>query len=261
MCLALASFSVNAQANSNQSTDLRNLAQKYDAQPGASLASAPKIRADGKIYYLYGKIEQAKDGESFLLARLSESPAEHLSRKLMGYPSPESTDYFGIIIPEEMQDYYYQNAKIDGGFSVIGQYQSNIDYKTVLGQNKNAPVFKALWFEMWSSPHPKPNDSADGRGSAEYEQCVRNAGVVMFDMIECSSHELERQDKRLNENYKAAMARSSDKKSLRSKQRQWIKDRDATCKFDPDGGSAARLEHSECLWQFTAKRADELKEL
>jgi uncharacterized protein YecT (DUF1311 family) len=84
-------------------------------------------------------------------------------------------------------------------------------------------------------------------------------------MFECIGEETDRQDARLNDNYKKLMSKLSRdrKKALLKAQRAWVKFRDANCDFyyDRDGGSAARLLSSDCLLETTANRAKELEGL
>ena len=97
--------------------------------------------------------------------------------------------------------------------------------------------------------------------AADQDYCKEAFAIGnMPGMTECSSMELEAQDKRLNAEYKAVMAKldAKQKKELRSVQRKWIKDRDADCKLEEDGGQAAELNHVSCLKEWTKKRADEL---
>lgn len=97
--------------------------------------------------------------------------------------------------------------------------------------------------------------------ASEQDYCKEAFAIGnMPGMTECSSMELEAEDKRLNAEYKAVMAKldAKQKKELRSVQRKWIKDRDADCKLEEDGGQAAALNHVSCLKEWTKKRADEL---
>src|SRR5258707_13364449 len=88
---------------------------------------------------------------------------------------------------------------------------------------------------------------------------------VTSGMIRCMSDETARQDARLNANYKTLLAKLSANrtKTLLDAQRAWIKFRDLNCEFyyDPDGGTAARLDSNDCFLQETADRAKELKNL
>jgi uncharacterized protein YecT (DUF1311 family) len=99
--------------------------------------------------------------------------------------------------------------------------------------------------------------------SKEYSDCLDKAVEGPWaDMFECNGEELDRQDARLNDNYKKLMSKLSRdrKKPLLKAQRAWIKFREANCDyyFDRDGGKAARLVASGCLVDMTATRAKEL---
>jgi uncharacterized protein YecT (DUF1311 family) len=107
-----------------------------------------------------------------------------------------------------------------------------------------------------------PVVAADREFSKEFGACLDKAGGVTPAMIDCISAELKRQDALLNQNYRKLMASLSTarKKVLQEAQRAWIKFRDTNCDFyyDPDGGSAARVDANECLLNATADRANEL---
>jgi uncharacterized protein YecT (DUF1311 family) len=83
------------------------------------------------------------------------------------------------------------------------------------------------------------------------------------DMFECNGEELDRQDARLNDAYNKLMSKLSRdrKKALLKAQRAWIKFREANCDYwyDPQGGTAARLNASGCSFTMTAARAKELE--
>ncbi len=86
---------------------------------------------------------------------------------------------------------------------------------------------------------------------------------ITADMIECTQVELQREDNRLNVEYKKVMSKlnSTQKLELRTEQRAWIKTRDRTCKLEEDTGSAGWLNHISCLKELTKKRADELAKM
>lgn len=129
---------------------IKEAATTHNAKPGGALASAPKIKPDGGMYYLHGKIKMAGEEPQFLAALSSSKENELLAgalRKSRGMG--ESADYFAVSVPKSLQKYYFDNAKIDGGFDVVGRYVSNTKYKTVAGQEKAAPVFEAVYFVMW----------------------------------------------------------------------------------------------------------------
>jgi uncharacterized protein YecT (DUF1311 family) len=99
--------------------------------------------------------------------------------------------------------------------------------------------------------------------SKEYSNCIDKARGATAEMFECNGEELDRQDARLNDAYKKLMSKLSPdrKKVLLKAQRAWIKFREANCDywFDPQGGTAARLNASGCSLTMTAARAKELE--
>lgn len=248
--------------SSAQADAFRQAISTHGAKAGGELASAPKIRADGEIYYLHGKIQQASENPSFL-ANLSPSEENELLagalRKSRGMG--ESTDYFAVAIPKQLQKYYFDNAKIGGGFDLIGRYTSNTKYKTVSGREMQAPVFEAVYLDLWSKRQPQAQAAPQQTSTtaSAYEKCIDAAAGAMPDMIGCSNKEATLQDARLNVAYKAAMAAIADKDGLRAKQRQWIKARDRECALDKDGGQAAALTSYDCVATKTAQRAAELE--
>jgi uncharacterized protein YecT (DUF1311 family) len=102
----------------------------------------------------------------------------------------------------------------------------------------------------------QPLAAADSEMTQEYLTCLDKSNGVTIEMIDCTSAETTRQDARLNENYKRLMSKLSEKrkKTLLEAQRAWIKFRDANCSFyyDPEGGSAARLNAKDCFLHATA---------
>ena len=75
-------------------------------------------------------------------------------------------------------------------------------------------------------------------------------------MMQCNDEEYRRQDARLNQSYRAAIARlpAARKVALRDSQRAWIRHRDKLCALDEDGGQAAELNASGCTLDETIKR-------
>jgi len=147
---ALVAREAAMRAKTAKPENLREAAIFYNAEHGGSLASAPKIRPDDGMYYLHGKIKFASEEPEFFAALSPSQDNELLANALrrsrgMG----ESTDYFGVIIPKHLQDYYFNHAKIEGGFDLVGRYVLNTTYQTVSGQEKSAPVFEAVYFVVW----------------------------------------------------------------------------------------------------------------
>lgn len=101
--------------------------------------------------------------------------------------------------------------------------------------------------------------------SAAFDKCIAKAGAVDPAVLECIGNEHEVQDRRLNANYKALMAKleSPRKKQLQEAQRLWLKYVDANCDFyyDPNGGTSARMMSAQCSVNARAQRAIELGDL
>jgi uncharacterized protein YecT (DUF1311 family) len=275
--LAIMTFSLIASTAIAQVADsFKQAITQYGAEHGGNLASAPKVKPDGKFYYLNGKIQIPDKKNAGFLANLSPSEENELLanalRRSRGIG--ESTDYFGVVLPKSLEDYYFNNAKVGSGFDVIGRYVANTEYSTVDGREKQAPVFEAVYFDLWAKRHAVSatpaktspvvaNASAPqaNRTSNSYEKCIDDAAGIMPDMIDCSDAEAKRQDARLNAAYKVAMSKVANKDDLKSKQRAWIKARDKACQIDNDGGQAAQLSFNECIGKETAQRANELESI
>lgn len=240
----------------------------YEAAHGGSLASAPKIKPDGRLYYIHGKIDiPDRDGAAGFIASLSSSEENELLantlRRARGMGN--STDYFGVSLPDEFEDYYFEYAKISDGFDVIGSYVANIAYSTVSGREMQAPVFEAVYFDLWTNRNPQTialSAYQHGAAISTYEKCVE-AAESNGDILACANDELEAQDARLNAAYKAAISSTDDKDALRSAQRLWVKQRDEECaleKYDQlASGMNAMIAATDCLAMVTTVRADELE--
>ncbi len=101
--------------------------------------------------------------------------------------------------------------------------------------------------------------------SHQYKQCMDKSGGVTIKMRECNGEELQRQDKRLNKNYKQVMRvlDAKHRNQLKKVQRQWIKYRDAKCDFlfGLTGGTMDLLIGGSCYVDMTEKRASELEDI
>jgi uncharacterized protein YecT (DUF1311 family) len=116
----------------------------------------------------------------------------------------------------------------------------------------------------------------------DYKDCIakanaRHTSVIGFfrDIITCKEIRYDIEDKKLNEIYKELMSKLSekDKKELRAKQRQWIKERDKNAltvygdkykslsQMIKDHGQEGELEYVDNMYESTKKRVDELVEL
>lgn len=92
-----------------------------------------------------------------------------------------------------------------------------------------------------------------------YTACVDKSGGVTVEMLNCGGAELDVQDKRLNESYRALMAAlpGKDKPALKTSQRDWLKSRKSTCDFHSKvaDGSMTSLIVQSCYLDAVARRA------
>lgn len=100
----------------------------------------------------------------------------------------------------------------------------------------------------------------------DYVACMDKAGGVTSEMLNCISDEMNRQDARLNENYKGLLSKLAKKRmgELQEAQRAWIKFRQLNCNLYGsayEGGSLAQVAVNDCVLEATTDRASELKRL
>jgi uncharacterized protein YecT (DUF1311 family) len=270
--LTLIFFLFLVSVSNAQAQNFENAVTKYNASSGMHLARSQKIRPDDAMYALIGKIQQADEAPWFFantsVPEESELLAKVLRRSRGEYG--ESTDYFGVIIPSSLEKYYFDNASIGGGFDLVGKYVDNIEYETIAGQKKKAPVFEAVYFDLWSNRRKDSIDPAvDSTPTKQtgtpksYEDCIEESDGNMQDMIQCGDEEAAKQDKRLNSVYELALQKTPNKSDFQEKQRQWIKTRDQECAVDEEeysgsSGASAAMISLQCLINKTKARADEL---
>lgn len=97
--------------------------------------------------------------------------------------------------------------------------------------------------------------------SAAFGSCMK-AAQTTASMSACGQAELKREDARLNQAYKQAMAslEPAQQGKLRDAQRLWLKYRDANCAlyYTLTGGTMDILNGGACTLDMTKARADEL---
>ncbi len=124
---------------------------------------------------------------------------------------------------------------------------------------------RVLGLLLVSALVPTSSRAAEPAPSPALEACLDKAAGVTTEMVNCIGAEIAVQDKRLNAAYKQAMAKQTParQKELQGVQRLWLQYRDATCKFafDPDGGTLAHVESTDCVLTMTQQRARELEAL
>lgn len=101
----------------------------------------------------------------------------------------------------------------------------------------------------------------DSKTRAEYQACLDRSGAETFAMQQCGDEEMSWQDARLNRLYKQALTQlpTMEKEKLRIAQRTWLKQTDATCRWDAASeGQGQMLDAQSCRLNRTTNRADEL---
>jgi uncharacterized protein YecT (DUF1311 family) len=98
------------------------------------------------------------------------------------------------------------------------------------------------------------------------KQCLSNPDATTLSMLECYGTAYQKMDQRLNEAYKALMAKlpADQKELLKGAQKKWLQFREAELKLsaalDPNaGGSLARVNASSNLYEVTKHRVEELE--
>ena len=83
-----------------------------------------------------------------------------------------------------------------------------------------------------------------------------------IEMNECAKRDYREADAALNKAYYdklKSIASSGQREQLVNKQRDWIKRRDARCKFKKDEGSNATINHLTCMQSMTEIRTLQLR--
>lgn len=105
--------------------------------------------------------------------------------------------------------------------------------------------------------------ASDTLYTKQFSICMDKSDGVTASMQDCLEAETKIHDARLNVAYKklGAQLAPTRKKELLAAQRLWIQYRNANCSFyaDPDGGTMADVNASDCLLRETASRAKELE--
>jgi len=108
----------------------------------------------------------------------------------------------------------------------------------------------------------QPEDPNEVHYTKAYRDCMKGEYAAMYvtsAVIDCNSAEIGRQDAKLNQIYKAVMARLNprQKVKLRTLERRWVIDRDQHCRREAateDGGSLGLIIESACMLSQTIDR-------
>lgn len=83
-----------------------------------------------------------------------------------------------------------------------------------------------------------------------------------LEMNACAKRDYYESDRALNKAYYMRMqglTQTTEREALISRQRDWLKRRDARCKFKKGGGSDATIEHFTCMQTMTDVRTMQLQ--
>lgn len=99
-----------------------------------------------------------------------------------------------------------------------------------------------------------------------FNQCMDQHGNTTVEMQDCIRAEYQRQDLRLNTDYRNLMAQlpSADRKNTCQSERAWLKQRQAKCEHAGDaeaGGTLQSVEIGLCFVNETADRSAVLERL
>ena len=111
---------------------------------------------------------------------------------------------------------------------------------------------------------PVVADAQARRPMSAVDRADKVCGGSNPEILACVAEFSDREDVRLNRAYQAALARmrSPQRDLLRREQRQWIRDRDAECRAELEGGgSQASIYATLCVLRLTETRADELERM
>lgn len=104
---------------------------------------------------------------------------------------------------------------------------------------------------------------ADAQYSPQYAACTSRAGGITSNLSDCGQEELTRQNTRLDQAYRMAMAvlPAEKKQSLQTSQALWVKFREADCGmyYSLTGGTMDILEGMGCELSMTAQRAESVE--
>jgi hypothetical protein len=125
---------VDIRAGTKKTDDYDKLGRAYGAASGSAIARAPKIRPDGKPYVVVARIDKPDPKAASFVAQFFSGDNEHI--------------YAYVEIPKNLEERYFDSAKVNGGFVIVGTYKENREYKTVLGEQKVMPVFVAQYLDF-----------------------------------------------------------------------------------------------------------------
>ncbi|MDV6347125.1 hypothetical protein R2083_06305 [Nitrosomonas sp. Is35] len=134
----------NLKNGTVQPENLQQAKIVFNSKDGENIVISPKLKPDGGLYHLIGTIEKTEESSPEFIGKIYVNYAyAALSPKLLS-----RNPYFYVKIPaKELQETYFNNARINGSVSLIGRYVSNIEYSTTIKETKVAPLFEAVYLD------------------------------------------------------------------------------------------------------------------
>jgi hypothetical protein len=124
------------QAGTKKPGNFAEAQKAYGALNGFKLAQEPKVRADGRTYSVVGTIYRADDQTPVFMG------------KVIGLN--DSSNFVGVKVPKELEAFYFEKARLNKSFTVVGTYTKNLPYVATNGERGQMPVLEARYLELGS---------------------------------------------------------------------------------------------------------------
>lgn len=111
----------------------------HKAEAGGHLAGAPKLRPDGRLYGLVGRIDHP-EGVRTIIIRTDPTTGA------MPSAFNKAPLYSALAIPASLEG-RLEGVQVGSQVRVIGRYVANIEYTTLAGERRLAPRFEVVYWE------------------------------------------------------------------------------------------------------------------
>ena len=127
----------NLQLQEQAHQPFLNAQAKYSAIDARDLVMAPKVKADGKNYVVSNAYLEKSVSDRTFIASIAPIQAGYL-----GFNTR-----FVVLVPNNLLSKYQNNARVGGGFALIGKYIGNRELNLVNGSAVTVPVFEMLYLD------------------------------------------------------------------------------------------------------------------
>ena len=127
----------NLQLQAQARQPFLNAQAKYSAIDARDLVMAPKVKADGKNYVVSNAYLEKSVSDRTFIASIAPIQAGYL-----GFNTR-----FVVLVPNNLLSKYQNNARVGGGFALIGKYIGNWELNLVNGSAVTVPVFEMLYLD------------------------------------------------------------------------------------------------------------------